>query len=238
MQSPVDLCGRMLVLRRKAPLDEDRADKREQGQTAVRDWLKNSTRRVVIVLLLLATTAFFGVREPRLIGDRLQIALPSIAFGCALLNGSGGEYALRFGAMMIAAHGSKHALGQAPINIRPDGGDLGFPSAHTSAATLGASSIVHDCITGNPVAKALVIISAGFVGGSRIDSDRHDIWQVLAGALLGWGCDRAFRKDGPARRRVVLGLVWLRGLPLRGARTVWGVLTGPRLPPAPPMGKA
>lgn len=201
----------------------------------VRDWLRNSGRRAVIVLLLLAVAAWHGVREPRLIGDRLQIALPSIAFGCALLNGSGGEYALRFAAMMIAAHGSKHSLGQAPINIRPDGGDLGFPSAHTSAAALGASSIVHDCITGSPAAKALVIISAGFVGGSRIDSDRHDIWQVLAGALLGWGCDRAFRKEGPARRRVVRGLIWLRRLPLRGARSLWAMLRGRPVPPAPPI---
>jgi membrane-associated phospholipid phosphatase len=190
----------------------------------VREWLRDSWRRAVIVLLLLAVAAWHGVREPRLIGDRLQIALPSIAFGCALLNGSGGEYAIRFAAMMIAAHGSKHALGQAPINIRPDGGDLGFPSAHTSASVLGASSIVHDCLLGNPVAKALVIISAGFVGGSRIDSDRHDIWQVLAGALLGWGCDRVARKDGPARRRIMLGLVWLRGLPLRLGRMTWAAL--------------
>lgn len=190
----------------------------------MREWLRDSWRRAVIVLLLLAVAAWHGVREPRLIGDRLQIALPSIAFGCALLNGSGGEYAIRFAAMMIAAHGSKHALGQAPINIRPDGGDLGFPSAHTSASVLGASSIVHDCLLGNPVAKALVIISAGFVGGSRIDSDRHDIWQVLAGALLGWGCDRVARKDGPARRRIMLGLVWLRGLPLRLGRMTWAAL--------------
>ena len=93
---------------------------------------------------------------------------------------------------------------------------------------------MHDCLTGSPVAKALVIISAGFVGGSRIDSDRHDIWQVLAGALLGWGCDRAARKDGPARRRIVLGLLWLRGLPLRLWRAMTAALTPPRQPPSPP----
>ncbi len=164
-------------------------------------WFRRITR-VHVVLAVLVFAVLNGPGNPRQIGDRLQIALPSIAFACSVLNGSGGEYALRFATMMIAAHGSKHALGQAPINIRPDGGDLGFPSAHTSAAVIGASSIVHDCVTGNPVAKALIVISAGFVGASRIDSDRHDIWQVLAGALLGWGCDRALRRDGPMRRRV------------------------------------
>lgn len=172
--------------------------------------------RVHVVLAVLVFAVLNGPGNPRQIGDRLQIALPSIAFACSVLNGSGGEYALRFATMMVAAHGSKHALGQAPINIRPDGGDLGFPSAHTSAAVLGASSIVHECLTGNPVAKALIIISAGFVGASRIDSDRHDIWQVLAGALLGWGCDRALRRDSPARRRVA---GWFSGLGKR--LTLW-----------------
>ncbi len=158
--------------------------------------------RVHVVLAVLVFAVLNGPGNPRQIGDRLQIALPSIAFGCAVLTGSGGEYALRFATMLILAHGSKHALGQAAINIRPDGGDLGFPSAHTSASVLGASSIVHDCVTANPVAKSLVLISAGFVGASRIESDRHDIWQVLAGALLGWACDRALRRDSAARRRV------------------------------------
>lgn len=166
-------------------------------------------RRVHLVLVVLVLAVLNGPSNPRQIGDRLQIALPSIAFVCSVLNGSGGEYALRFAAMMVMAHGSKHALGQTPINIRPDGGDLGFPSAHTSASVLGASSIVHDCFTGNPVAKALIVISAGFVGGSRIDSDRHDIWQVLAGALLGWGCDRVLRRDNFARRRAVAAVVRL-----------------------------
>jgi hypothetical protein len=168
--------------------------------------------RVHVVLAVLVFAALNGPGNPRQIGDRLQIALPSIAFACSVLNGSGGEFALRFATMMIAAHGSKHALGQAPINIRPDGGDLGFPSAHTSASVLGASSLVHDCVTGNPVAKALILISAGFVGASRIESDRHDIWQVLAGALLGWGCDRALRRESPARRRVA---GWFAGMAKR-----------------------
>jgi membrane-associated phospholipid phosphatase len=168
--------------------------------------------RVHVVLAVLVFAALNGPGNPRQIGDRLQIALPSIAFACSVLNGSGGEYALRFATMMIAAHGSKHALGQAPINIRPNGGDLGFPSAHTSASVLGASSLVHDCVTGNPVAKALILISAGFVGASRIESDRHDIWQVLAGALLGWGCDRALRRESPARRRVA---GWFAGMAKR-----------------------
>lgn len=164
-------------------------------------WLRKLAR-VHLVFVVLMAAALYGPRDVRQIGDRIQIALPTLAWGCAVLNGQGAEYALRFTAMMLVAHGSKHALGQAPINIRPDGGDLGFPSAHTSASALGASSLAHDCLSASPVGKAIVVLAAGFVGGSRIESSRHDIWQVLAGAILGWGSDRILRRDSRARRAV------------------------------------
>lgn len=95
--------------------------------------------------------------------------------------------------MLVVTHGSKAALGDAPINQRPSGGDKGFPSAHTAAAAFGASSLVNDCISTHPTAKAVTVIAAAFVGASRIDARKHDIWQVLAGGLLGWGADRAVR---------------------------------------------
>lgn len=96
--------------------------------------------------------------------------------------------------MMVVTHTSKAALGNARINQRPTGGDKGFPSAHTAAAAFGASSLVSDCLSTHPTAKAIIVISAAFVGASRIDARRHDIWQVLAGGLLGWGADRLVRR--------------------------------------------
>jgi lipid A oxidase len=140
---------------------------------------------------------------PRLLGDRLQVALPTIAFGCAVLNRSGTEFAVRFAGMLVVVHGTKRALGEAEINERPAGGHLGFPSGHTAAAAIGASALVHDCIQAHPVGKAMVVLAAAFVGGSRIDAGKHDVWQVLAGGLLGWGADRVLRKDTAARRRVI-----------------------------------
>jgi lipid A oxidase len=153
---------------------------------------------VVALVILIA----FTPPTSRLYGDRLQIALPVLAWGCAVTRRAGGEFALRFGALFVTAHASKNLLGDAAINLRPTGRLEGFPSAHTSAAVLGASSLVNDCISGHPGVKALVLLAAAYVGTSRIDASQHTLWQVLAGALLGWGCDRVLRRDSPARRRV------------------------------------
>lgn len=154
------------------------------------------------ILGALAATLLLSEPSIRRYGDNLQIALPLLAWGCSATKGSGREYALRFVSMLAIAHGTKAALGDAPLNIRPSGGDHGFPSAHTSAAAFGASSLTHDCLRGNIGAQVVVVIAAVFVGGSRIAVGAHDIWQVLAGGLLGWACDRALRR-GPWREALI-----------------------------------
>jgi membrane-associated phospholipid phosphatase len=157
---------------------------------------------IVIVLTLAATMAVTEKRAERW-GDTLQIALPALAFACAITNGSALEYAGRFLVLEAIVQGSKYGLGDAPINIRPNGGDKGFPSGHTAAAVFGASSLVGSCIEKNPWVKGAVIITAGFVGGSRIDANKHNVWQVLAGALVGWLTDRLFR-------RARTPLIWIK----------------------------
>jgi len=162
--------------------------------------------RVHLVLAALALAVLTSAPVARSYGDRLQIALPLIAWACAAKNRAGTEFAIRFMGMMVLAHGTKAAFGEARINQRPGGGDKGFPSAHTSAATIGASSLVHDCIASHPVGKALVVLAAAFVGGTRIDAGKHDVWQVLAGGLLGWGSDRVLRRKSRMRERLVTGI--------------------------------
>ena len=157
--------------------------------------------RLHVVMLVLALTLLFCEPSAKRYGDKLQVALPLLAWGCAALNKSGAEFATRFFVMTAIVHGSKSGLGAAQINQRPQGGTKGFPSAHTAAAAFGASSLVYDCITAHPAAKAAIVISAAFVGASRIEARRHDIWQVFAGAILGWGADRSFRR---AQTRLLL----------------------------------
>lgn len=127
-------------------------------------------------------------------GDRLQIALPLLALGCNVATGGAGEYAVRYFSMLFTVHASKNILGDAEINQRPRGGGHGFPSAHTASATIGASSLVHECIGNSPILKTGVIVTAAFVGTSRVDAGAHTIWQVLVGAIWALIFDRAFRR--------------------------------------------
>ncbi len=161
-----------------------------------------------LVLGALAATLLLTEPSTRRYGDNLQIILPVLAWGCAATSGNGRDFALRFASMFTVAHASKSLLGDMELNQRPSGGGHGFPSAHTGAAALGASSLVHDCLKGSAGAQAVVVLAAGFVGASRIEVGAHDIWQVTAGAILGWAADRALRRDSRARRGVVALLGW------------------------------
>lgn len=165
-----------------------------------------SVRRVHLVLMLLALTLALTEPALRRYGDNLQIALPMVAWACASTDGRGTELLLRFAGVMAVAHGTKAALGDSALNHRPSGGSAGFPSAHTTAAVFGASSLASDCLRGHPLAQAVSIIAAGFVGGSRIEAQAHDLVQVTAGAALGWAGDRVLRRDSALRRRVAARL--------------------------------
>ncbi len=155
------------------------------------------TWKTKAVLAALILTFAIGSKDVEKLGDRFQVALPVIALGCSAVNGQFGDFLLRYVIQLGVVHGSKHALGDAPVNIRPNGGGLGMPSGHTATAALGASNLVHECLAGSPWVQGAVILTAGFVGGSRIEAGKHDIWQVLAGALAGWVIDRGFRKTSP-----------------------------------------
>ncbi|MBN2906902.1 MAG: phosphatase PAP2 family protein [Rhodobacteraceae bacterium] len=161
-----------------------------------------SIRGFVVMAVILAVVFACG-GNARKTGDNLQIALPLLAWGCAAANGDGVEYFGRYVVMFTSAHGLKRAFGDAPFNQRPKGTDKGMPSAHTSTAVLGASRLVSDCVAGNVVVQSAAVLSAGFVGTSRVDAKAHTIWQVLAGAILGLICDRAFGKGNRIRRRVM-----------------------------------
>ena len=157
------------------------------------------TRAVLLAMILAFSLSSKKVEK---LGDTYQIVLPVLALGCSAVNGQAVDFFVRYWVQWGIVHGSKAALGDAKINQRPNGNYSGMPSGHTATAVPGASNLVHECLTGSPWVKGVVILTAGFVGGSRIESEAHTIWQVLAGALVGWLTERAFRKMSP--------LAWMR----------------------------
>ncbi len=149
------------------------------------------------ILAALALVLLISPRQVEKLGDNFQIALPVIALACALSNGQALDFGIRYLSQWAVVQGSKYGLGQRAINRRPNGGYHGMPSGHTATAVFGASNLVHQCIVKNPAVSAVVILTAVFVGESRLYANAHDIWQVLIGALVGWLGDRAFRRRSP-----------------------------------------
>lgn len=157
-------------------------------------------RRTQLIWLVLGLVLV--VTGPRIekLGDRYQIALPLMALGCQIANGSAVEFVLRYAVGFTGLHGVKRGLGEMPLNARPWGGFQGFPSGHTAAASFGAASLVTSCVRRHPLTQTAVIVTAGFTGGSRVAVGAHDLLQVTAGAIWGATCALAFGKGSRSRR--------------------------------------
>lgn len=151
---------------------------------------------------MLAVFAVTGFHAERL-GDRYQVALPLLGLSCAAATGSAPEYVLRY---MVAWSGmrlAKNTLGDRPYALRPGGGQAGMPSGHTTSAVVGASALVTSCLASSPPGQAVAILAAGFTGASRVSAGAHTIWQVFAAVIWAIVCERAFRREGPARRAIL-----------------------------------
>lgn len=183
----------------------------------VRSWrgcvsVLHSATTICLVGALALIVAVSG-REAERTGDLVQVFLPVTALVCSAANGQGVQYFGRYLLLEAGIKLPKNLLGDLPINQRPGGGTAGFPSGHTAAATFGAVGLVQTCLKHSKTAQAVAILAAGFTGGSRIDADKHTVWQVLAGAIWGWavyvlvwrsfdrGVAHVARKIGFAARR-------------------------------------
>ncbi len=176
---------------------------------------------LVFVIVVVLVTG----RDPEKLGDSFQIALPVLALGCALADGSAVRLVGRFVLLEVFVRTPKLTLGRHPINLRPNGGDQGFPSGHTAEAVFGTTALVQSCLKNAPSAQALAILAGGFVGASRIEVGEHNIWHVLAGAIVGWlaqalalaAFDRLFARGWRAIRR---GIARVAGRGRSGAASV------------------
>ena len=116
-------------------------------------------------------------------GDILQVALPLSAFASTFIyknNDNGSIQCLKtIGSTFVVTHSLKRIINKE----RPNGGGLGFPSGHTSSAFSGAAFI--DRRYGLKAGVPAYLLAC-FVGWSRVETEHHDYWDVLAGASLGF----------------------------------------------------
>lgn len=149
-------------------------------------YLLNRPALFVLVSLALCQPVVAEESDAAKVGDVLEFALPALALAhtAAARDGEGARQML-YGAVSNLA--VTYALKASISKERPDkNDDHSFPSAHTSV-TFQAARFVHKRY-GERLGKRWVIpmyAAAAFTGYSRIEDDRHDEIDVLAGAALG-----------------------------------------------------
>lgn len=118
----------------------------------------------------------------------------------------------------LITFGFKHSVGR----TRPNGSNtLSFPSGHSSAAFTAATIVDHHY---GRVASVAAYATASFVAASRLDSNKHYLSDVVAGAALGYVVGRTVARRraesrsitwspivSPRTRSVGIGLSWQFG---------------------------
>jgi membrane-associated phospholipid phosphatase len=126
------------------------------------------------------------------IGDVILIALPVATVGTSFLIGDN-KGAWQFTKGLLLTEAVTYGLKLGVNKQRPDmSNDNSFPSGHTSTV-FHSAGYVHRRYGFKYSIPAYIL--AGFTGASRIDSKKHDILDVLAGATIGLGSNLLFTTE-------------------------------------------
>ncbi|WP_157366578.1 phosphatase PAP2 family protein [Aquimarina agarilytica] len=122
-------------------------------------------------------------------GDVFLVTIPTVTFGTTLILGDK-KGATQFIKSFVLNQVITLSLKVGINKPRPkNNGDFGFPSGHTSTAFQGASFIHRRYGFKYSIPAYL---AAGFTAFSRIDADKHDGYDVLAGTIIGIGSTYIF----------------------------------------------
>ncbi|WP_345975035.1 phosphatase PAP2 family protein [Sulfurimonas sp. HSL3-7] len=140
------------------------------------------TKSLLLIFLFLAQSGFANDKSIGYIGDGLAVIIPASAYGSTFcLHDHDGRSA--FYKSIAVSTATTFGLKFTVKRERPDGSnDRSFPSAHTMYAFQGAT-FIHQRY-GLQYALA-AYLGAAFVGYSRIETDKHYLGDVLAGAAIG-----------------------------------------------------
>ena len=152
----------------------------------------NTFKKWILFLIITIFTFQFSSAQNKTIqtaGDVLLFAVPAAAFTTTLIlkdkKGSW-QFTKAFLTNAAVTYGLKVALNKP----RPhNNGDNAFPSGHTSVTFQGASFIHRRY--GFKYSIPLYL-AAGFTAFSRLDAQKHDGWDILAGAVVGIGSTYLF----------------------------------------------
>ena len=160
--------------------------------------LKSSFLVAAVVITLLFSQNTFAqdtadtkpqVGTTQKISDVILFALPAVTLGSSFIIGDK-EGAWQFTKGLLLTAGITYGLKQGVNRQRPDkSDDNSFPSGHTSVV-FHSAGYIHRRFGFKYSIPAYVL--AGFTAASRIDSKKHDILDIVAGAALGLGSNLLF----------------------------------------------
>lgn len=146
---------------------------------------------IAFVFIVLTQSAWTQNKNVETAGDVLLYAMPAVALGSTVIIGDGKgtwQFAKGFVLNQAVTIGLKYAINKP----RPyDNGDKAFPSGHTSTTFQSAAFIQRRYGWKYGIPAYLL---ASFTGYSRINANKHDGWDVLAGAIIGVGSSYIFTK--------------------------------------------
>ncbi|MEM9143816.1 MAG: phosphatase PAP2 family protein [Bacteroidota bacterium] len=125
-------------------------------------------------------------------GDVLLVVLPTLSMGSTLLWKDGQKGALQFSKSLAGTLALSYALKLTVRKERPNGeNNYSFPSGHTSVA-FGSAAFLQKRYGWEVGIPSYLL--AGYVGYTRIRANKHDGWDVMAGAVIGFGMGYLFAK--------------------------------------------
>ena len=126
------------------------------------------------------------------IGDVILFALPAATLGTSFIIGDE-KGAWQFTKGLLLTVGVTYGLKYSINKQRPDmSNDNAFPSGHTSTV-FHSAGYVHRRYGFKYALPSYAL--AGFTAASRIDSNKHDILDVIAGAAIGLGSNLIFTTE-------------------------------------------
>ena len=126
------------------------------------------------------------------IGDVVLFALPTATLATSFIVGDE-KGAWQFTKGLLLTVGVTYGLKYSINKQRPDmSNDNSFPSGHTSTV-FHSAGYVHRRYGFKYAIPSYVL--AGFTAASRIDSNKHDILDVIAGAAIGLGSNLLFTTE-------------------------------------------
>lgn len=161
--------------------------------------------RIIILFISVTICNFSTVAQSRDVVETatdVSMFMPAATGACVALFERDYDGLIRLVKSGATAVATAYLLKYTVKKHRPDGSDThSFPSNHAGVAFAGATYLLRRY--GWKWGAPAYVVAVG-VGGGRIYSKRHDVWDVLTGAAIGVGSAWLFTKPFVREHNTVL----------------------------------